>query len=291
VWSRLGAEVTVVEMLDHIVPFADKQMASMLKRSLKKQGLDLREKTKVTGARVASGRVEVTCVDKKEKTETLTCEKLLVAVGRRPNTAGQGLEQLGVELDERGRVRVDERLRATAPNVFAIGDLTFGPMLAHKAEEEGVSVAEQVAEGIDGASSESVTTESGTPSSAVDHSLIPNVVYTHPELAQVGLTEKEAKEKGLAPKAGRFYFKASGRARTMGDDDGLVKVVAEKSTGRVLGVHIVGPHASELIGEATVAMAAGMTAEQLGRLIHAHPTLSEAVKEAALATDRLAIHG
>jgi dihydrolipoamide dehydrogenase len=121
--------------------------------------------------------------------------------------------------------------------------------------------------------------------------LIPNVVYTHPELAQVGLTEKEAKEKGLAPKAGRFYFKASGRARTMGDDDGLVKVVAEKSTGRLLGVHIVGPHASELIGEATVAMAAGMTAEQLGRLIHAHPTLSEAVKEAALATDRLAIHG
>ena len=281
VWSRLGAQVTVVEMMPQIVPFADRQLAKMLERSLKKQGLQFKVKSKVTQAKVDASadpgkRVEVTVEDKKGREETLHCEKLLVAVGRRPNTRHQNLEELGVALDERGRVKVDETLQTSVEGIYAIGDLTAGPMLAHKAEEEGVFVVEQLA---------------GQKPKALDHDLIPNVVYTWPELAQVGLTEDDAKDRGIPCRSGRFYFAANGRALAMGEGDGLVKAVAHKEDGRLLGVHLVGPAASELVAEATVALARGMTSQELGRLVHAHPTLSEAVKEGALAVTREAIHG
>jgi dihydrolipoamide dehydrogenase len=286
IWSRLGATVTVLEMADQIVPFADRQMAKMLARILKKQGLDIRVKARVRGAESDGQKVTVRFADGQKDDVRLPCETVLVAVGRRPNTAAQGLEAVGVKLDEKGRVQVDARFETAVDGVFAVGDLIAGPMLAHKAEEEGLAVADRLAgHAVDSAVAPADAKRWGP------HDLIPNVVYTHPELAQVGLAEADAKQRGFEIKVGRFYFKANGRAHTMDDDDGLVKVIAEKESGRLLGIHILGTGASELIGEATVALARGASAAALGDLIHAHPTLSEAVKEAALAADRRAIHG
>jgi len=274
VWGRLGARVTVVEMLPGIVPFADRQMARTLERALKKQGLDLRLGTRITGAASRDDRVEVLLEDGKGQRETLVCDRVLVSAGRRPCTEGAGLEEAGVKMGAGGRVEVDDGFRTSLPGVYAIGDLVRGPMLAHKAEEEGVAVAEGIA----------------GKAAHVCYEAIPSVVYTHPELAQVGATEEEVKAGGLPFRSGCFYFQANGRARCAGEGEGLVKVLAHAGTGRLLGVHVVGPSASELIAEAVVALKLGATAVQLGGMVHAHPTLSEAVKEAALAVDKRQIH-
>lgn len=274
VWNRLGSKVTVVEMLPTVTPFADAAAAQLLQRLLKAQGLAFRFESKVTGAKVEGGKVHVTIEDKGGKTETLTCDRVLVSVGRKPCVDTAGLDEVGVQL-ERGRVVIDDHFRTNVAGVYAIGDLVRGPMLAHKASEEGVAVAELVA---------------GKPGH-VNYNAIPNVVYTHPELAQVGMTEEEAKQKGLAIKVGKYFYKANGRAKSLGAEDGFVKLIAEEKTDRLLGAHIVGARASELIGELVVGMEFQAAAEDIARTTHAHPTLGEIVKEAALAVDKAAIHG
>ena len=274
VWHRLGAEVTVVEMLPRIAPFADAQVSQVLERSLKAQGLDIRTETRVTGASVEGGEVRVQLAGPKGE-ETFSCDRVLVAVGRRPFTSSAGIREAGVALDAQGRVAIDENFRTTVAGVYAIGDLVRGPMLAHKAEEEGVAVAEIVATG----------------KGHTDYSLIPNVVYTEPELAAVGLTEEQAKAEGIPYKLGRTLVRANGRAKSMGAEEGQVKIVAHAETGRILGVHMVGPHASELIAEATMALRWGATADDVGRTPHAHPTLAEILKEAALAVEKRSING
>jgi len=226
------------------------------------------------GAEIHGHEIRVTVEDGKGATEEIICDKLLVSAGRKPCTQGTGLEGVGVSLDESGRVDVNDRFCTSVSGIYAIGDLIRGPMLAHKAEEEGAAVAEIIA---------------GKPGH-VNYEIIPSVVYTHPELAQVGLTEEEARARGLPVKAGRFYFRANGRARCMGEEEGLVKILSHAETGRLLGVHIVGPAASEIIAEAVVAMGFEGRVEDLAHTVHAHPTLSEAVKEAALAVNRMQIH-
>jgi dihydrolipoamide dehydrogenase len=275
VWGRLGAQVTVIEMLPAIVPFADRQVSKALEKSLTKQGLAFRLSSKVEGAEVEGDRLRVTVRDEKGQSEPIACDRLLVAVGRRPATRGAGLEEAGVRLEQNGRVAVNDRLETSLPGVYAIGDLVRGPMLAHKAEEEGVAVAERIA---------------GKPGH-VNYRAIPNVVYTSPEVAQVGLTEEEAKAQGLPYKSGRYYFKSNGRAKCMGEEEGLVKVLSHAETDRLLGIHILGPRASEMIAEAVTAFEFGGSAEDVARTVHAHPTLSETVKEAALAVERRQIHG
>jgi dihydrolipoamide dehydrogenase len=274
VWCRLGARVTVVEMLPQIVPFADTQLAKTLQRSLKQQGLDIRLKTQVSGAKVQDGKATLTLQNAKGQTEELQADRVLVAVGRRPASAGLGLEQAGVECDARGKVKVNHDLRTSVPTILAIGDLVDGPMLAHKAEEEGMAAAEIVA----------------GQAGHVNYEAIPNVVYTHPELAAVGLTEEQAKERGLDYRVGRFLFRANGRAKSLGEEEGMVKILADGKTDRLLGVHIVGPRASDLIAEAVIAFEFKASAEDLARTVHAHPTLAEIVKEAALAVDNRSIH-
>lgn len=274
VWHRLGARVTVVEMLRQITPFADRQLASQLERALKKQGLDIRLKTTVSSAVVSDNGVELTLESAKGKVETLTGDRVLVAVGRRPFTTGLGLEELGITLDKMGRIPVDDTLQTRVSGIYAIGDVVAGPMLAHKAEEEGIAAAESIA---------------GHPIS-VEHGRIPSVVYTDPELATVGLTEAQAKEQGIKVSSGKFLFRANGRAKAMGAEDGMVKVLADADSGTLLGVQIVGPCASELIAEAALALERNTTADELARTVHAHPTLSEAVMEAAMAVNKRSIH-
>ena len=274
VWRRLGAEVTVIEMLPTITPFADKAMAKALQRSLADQGMEFRLESKVTAGKVLKKSVKLTVESAKGEAEELSVDKVLVAVGRRPLAEGTGLENVGVTLDEQGRVAVDGHLRTNVEGIFAIGDLVRGPMLAHKAEEEGIAVAEQLA---------------GKPGH-VNYEVIPNVVYTEPELAMVGKTEAELKDANTKFATGRFMFRANGRAKSLGLQDGMVKILADKETDRILGVHMVGPRVSELIAEAAVAMEFSASAEDLARTCHAHPTLSEVVKEAALAVDKRAIH-
>ena len=274
VWRRLGAKVTVIEMLPQITPFADKQMAVMLQRALTAQGMEIMPDTKVTGAETGDGGVTVHYEDAKGERGEATGDKVLVSVGRRPFSEGAGLDAAGVKVDESGRIPVDGHWRTGVENIHAIGDLIDGPMLAHKAEDEGVAVAEIVAGG----------------EGHVNYEAIPNIVYTWPEMAAVGMTEAEAKEKGHEVKVGKFYFRGNGRALTMSESEGLVKIVADAKSDRVLGVHIVGPRASELIAEAVIAMEFSASAEDIARTVHAHPTLAEAVKEAALAVDKRAIH-
>jgi dihydrolipoamide dehydrogenase len=274
VWARLGARVTVIEMMPQIAPFADGQMAKTLARALKEQGLELRLRTRVTAASVEEGRVRLTLADAKGESSELACERVLVAVGRRPYTEGLGLERVGLEPGPGGRLAVDHELRTGAPGIFAIGDLVAGPMLAHKAEEEGVAVAEIVA---------------GKPGH-VNYEAIPNIVYTHPELACVGLTEEQARERGLEHRIGRFLFRANGRAKSLGEEEGMVKIIADAKSDRLLGFHIVGPRASDMIAEAVLAFELHASAEDIARTVHAHPTLAEIVKEAALAVDGRALH-
>ncbi len=275
VWRRLGARVTVIEMLPTITPFADKQMAKALERALADQGLEIRLETTVTAAKVMKSKVKLTVENAKTGTETIDCDRVLVAVGRRPVTDGAGIAEIGVKIDAGGRVEVDDHLRTSIPGVYAIGDIVRGPMLAHKAEDEGIAVAEHLA---------------GMPGH-VNYDAIPNVVYTDPELAMVGRTEAELKDAEIPFNTGRFMFKANGRAKSLGNETGMVKILAHKETDELLGVHMVGPRVSELIAEAAVAMEMRASAEDLARTCHAHPTLAETIKEAALAVDKRAIHG
>jgi dihydrolipoamide dehydrogenase len=273
VWSRLGSRVTVLEFLPRILPLADAEVAGILHHSLAKQGLTFHLNTKVTGARVRGGQVTVTAVsDGAEK--TFPADKVLVAVGRRPCTAGLGLDEAGVKLDERtGRVVVDEDFQTSVKGIHAIGDLIDGPMLAHKAEEDGVAFAERLA----------------GMKTHVNYDTVPSVVYTWPELASVGQTEEQLKEAGREYRVGKCPFSANPRARCMDQTEGLVKMLADARTDRIVGVHILGPRASELIAECVSVMEFGGSAEDIARTCHAHPTLSEAVREAALAVDKRAI--
>ncbi len=275
VWLRLGARVTVIEMMPSITPFADKMAARMLQKSLKKQGMDIVLNAKVTGATVTEGALELSYEDKKGRPKALACDRVLVAVGRKPYSEGLGLEAVGIARDQGGRVVIDEQFQTNVAGVYAIGDLVQGPMLAHKAEDEAVALVERLA---------------GLPGH-IDYDIIPSVVYTEPELASIGITQEQAKEQGLSVKVGRFYFAANARAKALGMDEGLVKLIADAETDRLLGAHIVGPSASELIHECVVCMAMEGSAEDLAITCHAHPTLSEAVKEAALAVAGRAIHG
>lgn len=273
VWSRLGADVLVVEMLDRLVPGMDSQMGKLLQRSLEKQGLRFALKTTLTKVDKSPDAITAT-IASGDTQRAETCDVLLIAVGRRPYTEGLGLADVGVKLDERGRIAVDQHFATNVPSIYAIGDAIAGPMLAHKAEEEGVAAVELMA-GIPG---------------HVNYSAVPNVVYTHPELASVGLSEDECKQRGLQVKIGTFPFAANARARGMGEIEGQVKVIADAATDRVLGIHIFGPHASDVIAEAALAMEFSASAEDIGRSVHAHPTLAEALKEAALAVDGQALN-
>ena len=275
VWARLGSKVTVVEYLDTILGGMDGEVAKQFQRMLGKQGMTFKLGAKVTGVEKAKKGATVTFEPVKGgDAETVEADVVLVATGRKPYTAGLGLEEAGVALDERGRVKTDGHLRTNVEGIYAIGDVVVGPMLAHKAEDEGVAVAEIIA----------------GQAGHVNYDVIPGVVYTSPEVASVGKTEEELKKAGVDYKAGKFPFTANGRARAMLKTDGFVKVLADKATDRVLGVHIVGFGAGEMIHEAAVLMEFGGSSEDLARTCHAHPTMSEAVKEAALATFAQAIH-
>lgn len=270
VWQRLGAKVTVVEYLDRILPGMDSEIAKEAMRMLTKQGLEFRLGVKVTSAKKKGKGCEVAM----EGSDPLRCNRVLLAVGRRPNTEGLGLEEVGLETDDQGRIPVDERFATAVDGVYAIGDVIRGPMLAHKAEEEGIACVEMLA---------------GKPGH-VDYQTIPGVVYTFPEIAAVGKTEDQLKEEGTEYQKGVFPLTASGRARAIGSTVGRVKILAHAGTDRVLGVHILAPHAGELIAEAATSMAYGASSEDIARCCHAHPTLSESLKEAALAVHDRAIH-
>jgi dihydrolipoamide dehydrogenase len=276
VWRRLGAEVTVVEFLDRILPGFDADVAKQTQRLLGRQGLTFRLSSKLAGLDKKGKAVKATieAADGGGKAEAIETDVVLVAVGRRPFTEGLGLKEAGVELDERGRVTIDAHFATSVPGIYAIGDVVAGLMLAHKAEDEGVAVAEILA----------------GQAGHVNYGVIPNVVYTVPEIASVGRSEEELKADGVEYRAGKFPFSANARARAMGHKDGFVKVLTDAKTDRVHGVHIVGPFAGEMIHEAAVLMEFSGSAEDLARTCHAHPTLSEAVKEAALAAWFKPIH-
>ncbi|EDQ31694.1 dihydrolipoamide dehydrogenase [Hoeflea phototrophica DFL-43] len=275
VWARLGAKVTVVEYLDTILGGMDADVAKQFQRILAKQGMEFKLGAKVTGVEKSGKGAKVSFEPVKGgDAETLEADVVLVATGRKPYTEGLGLEEAGVVLDERGRVRTDHHYQTNVPGVYAIGDVIVGPMLAHKAEDEGVALAEIMA----------------GQAGHVNYGVIPGVVYTQPEVAAVGKTEEELKAEGIKYKTGKFPFSANGRARAMQTPDGFVKVLADAETDRVLGVHIIGFGAGELIHEAAVLMEFGGSSEDLGRTCHAHPTMSEAVREAALATFAKPLH-
>ena len=273
VWRRLGAEVTVLEALPDFLAAADKDIAREAKKVFSKQGLDLKMGALLTEAKPSKNGVSVK-YDMKGESQSAKFEKLIVAVGRKPNTEHLNAEGVGLALDERGFIVVDEQCRTNLPGVFAVGDCVRGPMLAHKASEEGIAVAERIA----------------GQQPHIDFNLIPWVIYTWPEIACVGQTEQTLKQAGTKNTTGKFPFMASGRARAMGETDGFIKIIADADTDTVLGVHIIGPNASELIAEAVIAMEFGASAEDIARTCHAHPTLSEGMHEAALATDKRTIH-
>jgi dihydrolipoamide dehydrogenase len=273
VWKRLGTEVKVLEFLPRIAPGFDLEVANTLQRSLTKQGIEFHLKTKVESAKVSKGSVTLEGSED-GKPSSFSAEKVLVAVGRKPFFEGLELDKLGIQLTARGRIQVDSHFRTNLPNIFAIGDVIDGPMLAHKAEEDGVAFAELLA---------------GKPGH-VNYDLVPGVVYTSPEGAGVGLTEDQCKEKGLAVKVGKFNFMGNGRAVASDAAEGFAKVIADAKTDRVLGFHLLSANASELIAEAVLLMEFGGSSEDLARTIHAHPTTTEALKEAALAVEGRAIH-
>ncbi|NUM56278.1 MAG: dihydrolipoyl dehydrogenase [Candidatus Hydrogenedentes bacterium] len=263
VWQRLGAKVTVLEYLDRILPGMDLELAREAEKVFKKQGMEFRLGSKVVGATVEGNKCTVVI----EGSAPIMCDRVLVAVGRTPNTVDIGLETVGVETDARGFISIDEHFATSAPGVYAIGDIVRGPMLAHKAEEEGVACAEHIAGGY----------------GHVNYDCIPGIVYTHPEIATVGKSEEQLQEAGIAYRKGVFPFMANARAKALGSTEGRVKILADAQTDRVLGVHVIGPRAGDLIAEAAIAMEFGASSEDIARTCHAHPTLSEAVKEAALA--------
>ncbi|UCH25314.1 MAG: dihydrolipoyl dehydrogenase [Trueperaceae bacterium] len=270
VWKRLGSKVTVLEYLDRILPGMDAELAKEALKSFKKRGLEFRLKSKVTSARVDGEHVSVEV----EGADAIACDRVLVAVGRRPNTAGLGIEALGIALDPQGRIIVDDDFRTAIPSIYAIGDVIAGPMLAHKAEEEAVACVEKLVTGY----------------GHVDYDTVPGIVYTEPEIASVGKTEEQLVEAGIAYSKGVFPYQANGRARALGQTEGKVKVLADAESDRILGVHIIGARAGDLIAEAVAAMTFGASAEDIARTVHAHPTLSEILKEAALGVAGRSIH-
>lgn len=275
VWLRLGAKVTVVEYLDKIMGTMDTEVSAAMKKILEKQGMVFKLGTKVTSANKKGNNITLQVeAAAGGHAQTLDADVVLVAIGRRPYTAGLGLEQVGVKLDERGRVAVNTHFESSVPDIYAIGDVIAGPMLAHKAEDEGVVCAEMMA----------------GQSGHINYDAIPSVVYTWPEVASVGKTEEELKKAGVSYKSGKFPFMANGRARAMAQTDGFVKILSDSRTDRVLGCHIVGPDAGTLIAEIALAMEFSASAEDIARTCHAHPTLNEAVKEAALAVDGRPLH-
>lgn len=275
VWMRLGSEVTVVEIMSTLLPGWDVQTGGVLKRELTRQGMKFLLETKVTGSKKSGRTTLVTAEGKDGAAHELSADKVLVSIGRKPYFEGLGLEALGVELEEGSRrIRVDGEYRTSVDGIFAIGDVVHGPMLAHKAEDEGVAAVERMA-GVAG---------------AVEYDTIPGVVYTWPEVAMVGKTEEVLKSEGVPYRKGSFQFAANGRALAMSAGTGMVKILAHADTDRILGVHIIGPYASDLISEAVVAMVYHASSEDLARTVHAHPTLSEVVREAALAVDGRSIH-
>ncbi len=275
VWRRLGAQVTVVEFLDRITPTMDQEVGKALQSSLAKQGFAFRLGTKVTAAKKANGGLALSLeAAQGGKPEQLACDVVLVSVGRRPYTDGLGLDAVGVKCDNKGRIMVDAGFATGVPGIYAIGDVIAGPMLAHKASEEGVVLVEMLA----------------GQRPKIDYDAIPAVIYTHPEVGSVGKTEEELKAAGIAYRVGKFPFSANGRARANADTEGFVKILADTASDRVLGVHIIGADAGTLIAEAALAMEFGASAEDIARTVHAHPTLNEAVKEAALAVEGHALH-
>jgi dihydrolipoamide dehydrogenase len=275
VYARLGVKVSVFEYMDRLIPTMDKTLSKELEKSLKKIGMEFYLNHSVKDVKGTATSTTLTAEDKAGKKVTVKADYCLVAVGRRPYTDQLGLDKVGVKMDDRGRVETDEHLQTNVPGVYAIGDVVKGAMLAHKAEEEGIFVAEQLA----------------GQKPHINYLLIPGVVYTWPEVAAVGYTEEQLKEKGIAYKVGSFPFKASGRARASMDTDGLVKVLADKVTDEILGVHMIGPRTADMIAEAVVAMEFRASAEDIARMSHAHPTYTESFKEAALAaTENRALH-
>jgi len=274
VWSRLGSEVHVVEFLDHITPGMDKEISKEFMKILKKQGINFHMETKVENIKKNSDSATVTIQGKDGKKTQMETDVVLVSVGRKPNTKNLNLDNVGVKLDSKMRVQVNKNFETSIKNIYAIGDVIDGPMLAHKAEEEGIAVAELIA----------------GQAGHVNYDVIPGVIYTTPEVATVGETEEKLNEKKIKYKVGKFSFMANSRAKAINEAEGFVKILADEKTDKVLGVHLIGPHAGELIAEMAVAMEFGASSEDIARTCHAHPTFSEAVKEAALSVDKRAIH-
>ena len=274
VWSRLGAEVHVIEFLDHITPGMDKEISKEFLKILQKQGIKFHLENKVESIDKKSNEVIVKTSNKEGKKISFECDVVLVAVGRKPNTKNLNLQKVGINLDDKKRVKVDKKYQTNIKNIFAIGDVIEGPMLAHKAEEEGIAIAEIIA----------------GQAGHVNYNLIPGVIYTMPEVATVGKTEEQLKENRTSYKIGKFPFIANSRAKSNNETDGFVKILADSKTDKILGVHIIGSHAGELIAEKSLAMEFGASAEDIARTCHAHPTFSEAIKESALAVDKRPIH-
>ena len=274
VWSRLGSEVHVIEYLDHITPGMDKEISNEFMKILKKQGINFHMQHKVEKIKKNSNNAVVSTISSEGTKKDFECDVVLISVGRKPNTEGLNLQKIGVELDEKMRVKTDKNFKTNKDNIYAIGDVISGPMLAHKAEDEGIAAAENIA----------------GQSGHVNYDTIPGVIYTSPEVASIGKTEEQLKELNVKYKIGKFSFMANSRAKAIDDTDGFVKILADEKTDKVLGAHLIGPHAGELIGEIGIAMEFGGSSEDIARTCHAHPTFSEAVKEAALSVDKRAIH-
>ena len=275
VWSRLGSEVTVIEYLDYITPGMDREVSNEFQKILTKQGIKFKMSSKVNSVKKNINGVTINYTDiKNSKDETLEFDKVLVSVGRKPYTEGLNLTKIGVKKDKKGRIEVNEKLQTSIKNIYAIGDVIKGPMLAHKAEEEGIAVAEILA----------------GQAGHVNYNVIPGVVYTSPEVATVGKTEEQLKEEKKSYKVGKFPFMANSRAKVNNQTEGFVKILADSKTDKVLGVHIIGPHCGDMIAEMALAMEFGASAEDIARTCHAHPTHTEAIKEAALAVDKRPIH-
>ena len=274
VWSRLGSEVHVVEFLDHITPGMDKEISKEFMKILKRQGINFHLEHKVEKVKKKVTGAVVSTLDKDGNKKDFECDVVLISVGRKPNTYGLNLKKIGIELDKKNRIKTNKSFKTNLENIFAIGDVIAGPMLAHKAEDEGIAVAENIA----------------GQAGHVNYDTIPGVIYTTPEVASIGKTEEQLKEKNIKYKIGKFSFMANSRAKAIDDTEGFVKILADEKTDKVLGAHLIGPHAGELIAEIGVAMEFGASSEDIARTCHAHPTFSEAVKEAALSVDKRAIH-
>jgi len=274
VWSRLGTQVEVIEFLDHITPGMDREVSREFEKILKKQGIKFQLNTKVEKITKSKNFVSIDIVDKEKKKKKIEADVVLISVGRKPHTKGLDLENVGVQTDEKGRVKVNKNFETNVKNIYAIGDVIEGPMLAHKAEEEGIAIAELIA----------------GQSGHVNYDIIPGVIYTSPEVASIGKTEEQLKVNKNNYKVGKFPFMANSRAKAIDETEGFVKILADSLTDKVLGVHIIGPHAGEMIAEMAIAMEFGASSEDIARTCHAHPTFSEAIKEAALSVEKRQIH-